>query len=240
MTSMCPRVAFTALVVLLSTGSIASAHSEPPFDLREVTNQSDVVVLGTIVDLADLGETVLRGNNWAHLIGGHIAVHQVFKGHVAANAVPFRSLVWTVHLNSIAKNTHGVVFLKRTPFNLEFVSPAYPMLATVPIPLVASRDAYEAVLESLTAVLRYAVPPVAADNELLKLVWNAVLTRRPADILAIMRRGLDARDPTVRFNCVRMLLRVTGAPFVSAEDFRADEATYRAKAIFVLSQAGQP
>jgi len=104
------------LVMLLSTGSIASAHSEPPFDLRDLTHQSDVVVLGTIVDVADFGETVLPGNNRARAIGGHIAVHQVLKGYVAADAVPFRSLVWTAHLNYIARNTHGVVFLKRTPF----------------------------------------------------------------------------------------------------------------------------
>ena len=226
--------------MLLSTPVLVSAEIEPFLDVRDLTNQSDVVVLGRIVDLADFGETVLPGNNWAHVMGGHIAVYQVLKGHVAADAVPFRSVVWTSHLNRIARNTYGVVFLKRMRFALEFVSPVYPMVTTVPVPLLASRDPFEAVLESLSAVLRAASPPLRADNELLKLVWDAVVTRQPGDILPIMRRAVDDRNPTVRFNAVRLLLRIPGGTFVGPDDFHKDEAPYRARAIFVLSAAGQP
>lgn len=238
--SMRARVVVSLLVMLLSASSIVSAETEPFLDVRALTNQADLVVLGTIVDLADCGGTVLPGNNWARVIGGHIAVHQVLKGYAAADAVPFRSVVWTSHLNYIARNTHGVVFLKRTPFALAFVSPVYPMVTTVPVPLVASVDPLGAALESLTAVLRADSPPLGADNELLKLVWDAVVRKLPGDILPIMRRAVDDRNPTVRFNAVRLLLRIPGGPFVGPDEFHKDEAPYRARAIFVLSAAGQP
>jgi hypothetical protein len=162
------------------------------------------------------------------------------KGYGPADTVPFRSAVWKSHLYHVARYTHGLAFFKRGPFGLEFVSPVYPILETESVPSVDRLDPFDAVLESLTAVLRADSPPSRPDNMLLTLVWDAVVRKQPGDILPVIRRAVDDQNPTVRFNAVRILFRITGWPMVSLDNFRKDEARYRSQAILVLFAAGQP
>ena len=146
-------------------GATLSAEPIPAIDLRNLVTEADLIVVGTVVEMTDLGATSLGGepDSNGRLVAGRILVRQVLKGTADGESVAYFSSIWwgAVQIGEFGANLDAVFLLKHRGDNIEFASSYYPSLRTVTGLRIKASNPLDAVIEAMAAVFRSTVASAA-------------------------------------------------------------------------------
>jgi hypothetical protein len=207
---------------LLALSSVVSAELTPARDIEQLVSDADIIVLGTIADVTDLGLSSIEGTvggSGARLVTGRIAIRQVLKGTVEnPKEVVFWGTVWNGPTArwALAPNQDSIVFLKHGASHTDFVSPYYPALTIVGRPRVAATDPLAGVTEAVAAALHMLQSSAEARRQ---AVYALKGLRMPAAV-AGLRAALHDRNRWTRLEAAAALLSINeieALPLVEAE-----------------------
>jgi len=203
------RAIVWATLLFFSLPFVTSAESVEVLDVNRLVADADVIILGTIRDVTDLGPVALEGRyppGGGRLITGEISVRQVLKGTVR-ETFNFWSPVWehVIPMGSLSRNTDVVMFIKRNSNgNNQFVSAYYPALRTLPGVQAQGSSTLDRVASAVAAVLHDAAAP--SQNKL-TAIWDLRDVSTPHAIEGL-HASLRDRDRTVQLEAAAGLLKI--------------------------------
>jgi hypothetical protein len=204
----------------------AGAAIVPAISLSNLVEQSDVVVMGTIGRVIDVGQTtVATANNTvlARRMIAEVHVDQILRGPMGLSMIRCQydvpgSMIGYRGLRSLS---YRLLFLKAEGDHFRFVSPFYPSVIATAGTLIEAERPLDRVLEAVAALLRSPNAPSASKREAIDTVWgvkSAVVTEGLRSVLHEEVRTAELR--TVQLSAAAALLAVgdvSALPIAEAE-----------------------
>ena len=178
----------------------------PVLDVPSLTQQSELVVVGKVESVRDLGPTTadIQGRSVAaHIIVCQMDVSGVLKG-VASSKLSIRYVLpdEPVGYGSVAASSYQIVFLRKDDGEYAFANPYHASLPAVPGTLVEAGD----VLSNITRQLGAVVQSTATLSDQKQLALYALSTIRTPQSTTLLREALKQKDSALRLNAAGFLL----------------------------------
>jgi hypothetical protein len=194
------------VIMLVSTGD---ATPVPTLNLAKLVEQADVVAMGTVLAISDVGSTSVGGANGAiqaRSMLGELQVDHVLKGPAEIGSLQFRFAQPDVFIGygGVGVDSYRMFFLKRSGGRYEFVSPYYPSVVALSGNVVTSGRALDKVVGGVASV----VESESASTELRReamYVLRGIAGPLPR---AAFRSALRSADPIVHLTAAAGLLLV--------------------------------
>jgi hypothetical protein len=209
------------VIVIVSTGD---ATPVPILNLAKLVEQADVVAMGTVLAISDVGSTSVGGANGAiqaRSMLGELQVDHVLKGPAEIGSLQFRFAQPDVFIGygGVGVDSYRMFFLKRNGGRYEFVSPYYPSVVALSGNVVTSGRALDKVVEAVASVVESESASVDLRREAIHVLWG-IAGPVPG---AAFRSALRNADPVVHLTAAAALLAVNDVTAVPI----AEEALLR-------------
>lgn len=196
-------------VLLFLNESTAIAIPVRSLNLPTLTRNADLIVVGQIVGVHEVGRTNINVNEQtvpARLMSVTVRVDRTIKGSLPRSAVSFTYLIPStpVGFGSIAPTQYGMFFLRRESVrSYAVLDPYYPFVTAIPDGSVVKGSDLERVAAEVINVL--ASPSVSPDlrREALS-VLESVVTEK---VTAALHRTARESDTVLSLEAIGMLLR---------------------------------
>lgn len=192
---------------VLAVTSLVSAAPVPHLALGELVQMADIVVAGTVTDVAEKGAVALSTANGtvpARLMTGALSVDVVLKGSVQSSSLDFQFSIPDVPIGfaGIQLDVYRVFFLKLAGTTYELASPYRPSIVGVRSRAVRSSETIDKVLEMVAAVLR----TDTTDDEMKLEACHALWGNTSAEAVTGLRAALKSRNQSVALTAAAALL----------------------------------
>lgn len=194
--------------LLFAIVSVSSNAAPPVPQLRvaELVEASDIIAVGTILTIADVGPssvTTAGGVVSARQILATLATDRVLKGR-AATSLEFQLVLPDAGIGygGVAAGDYRMFLLKGSGEPYQLVSPYYPSLAAVRGPSPVAGTALDRVFESLSEVANATNEPETNRQSAIFALWGAT-SRFATDGLMV---ALDDHAPAIRAGAAASLL----------------------------------
>jgi hypothetical protein len=192
--------------LLISWQSLATPI--PPLSVPELVKNADLILVGEVVAIRDLGAgrlTLESGEKTGRLMRGEVRADEVLKGPADLQTVEFR-FFWAdepIGYSGVQLGWYRIILLKKVGSHYEFADPYHPSL-------VAARGAAETepgdALERVTARIgRVLRSSEASSHQKREAIW-ALSTVKTESATLILRSALTQKDPAVRLGAAGALL----------------------------------
>lgn len=183
----------------------------PTLDIAVLVAKSDVVVIGTVNILGDLGPTSVELPNGvvpARMVGGSVDVDEVVKGPAGLATLRFQHVVpdTPIGFRTPTPESYRVIFLKRrsdSTNEYELTSPYHPSVVAIPGTRLRSEDATDRVLEAVERVLT----SPKASSMLKREAINVFFSNTSAIPRAGLKSALQDSDPSIQLSAAAALLK---------------------------------
>jgi hypothetical protein len=204
------QLLFFPLLVCVFTliGIYARAVGVSALDLDALTADSDVIVVGPVISVHEVGATrvtVFSQEYPARTLTGMVHVDRVLKGALPSDFVSFRFYVpeTFVGWQSVTANTYAAFFLKTgANGDLEFANPYYPSVPALPGTTVKGSTTIDQVLETVQAVI---TAPHGTLNQRMTALQFISYSRTPTST-AVLRSDLSHPEEFVRLEAATALV----------------------------------
>jgi HEAT repeat protein len=190
----------------VGVATVAMATPVPQFRVADIVKDSDVIAIGVVVSVANLGPTSIVTPNGA--ISGRqmvatLVTDQMIKGPGKSSlqfefAVPDAAIGY----GGVEAGDVRMFFLKGRGEPYQLVSPHYPSLVAVRGIRLTARGELERVVEALGAVVTSSAEPEAARQSAIYALWGTKI-RFGTDALA---SALADATPATRLTAAAALL----------------------------------
>ena len=198
-----------ALIWLLALASSKPAIGVPVpvFDLHQLIQKADVIVVGTVARVHTVGPADADtpvGNVHGTLMLADVTVEAALKGDPGSKTVECRFLLPSAPMGyrSLAEGKYRIVFLKRDSTGYVLADPYNPYLVAVPTPGLHASNELDGVVAVLAAVISAATTDVNDKREAIRALSQAATP----EALAVLRSSLDAPDQAVALNAAAGLV----------------------------------
>jgi hypothetical protein len=185
---------------------MASAAPIQAFDLRSLAMGADVIVIGTVVSIADNGPTLIPTSVGAmparRMVADVIIDNVVWGQDTSSIRFAFASPQGRIGYEPIVENRYRLFFLKRVDTEYQLVDPYHASVAAVPGTHLTLGNPLDRVLEALCHVLRSRNSSIDVKREAISQLRDM----RQSFVVTSLRSGLkdDTRD--VRMATAAVLL----------------------------------
>lgn len=200
---LCLCLCFIACFVVVNAAPI------PVLDLGELTKRADIVAIGTVVSMSDLGpisRDATIGRISARRMAAQLLIDQIIKGP-QLTSVQFQFALADAPgaaLGAVDAGSYRMFFLKRQSDRFELADPYYPSLVASPGHQSTSATAYEKVLEAVAFVVGAGPASARQKREAIDALWGI---RHPTSISAL-RAALNDGDSNIRLSAAAALLKI--------------------------------
>lgn len=200
------RIRGLAFIILLFS-VLGSSRPGPILDVDELTKKADLIVVGQVTSVREIGKEVLQTENErvpVRIMLGELRVDRVLKGTSDPPSLRFRFLLPEIFIgwSGVDPLSYRLFFLKVSAGELEFLSPYYPSLVAVPGVPVEGSSAVERVVGQLGAVL---LSPITSTGQKQEAIYPLSRTKSPA-ATEVLRSGLREKDVIVQLSVTAALL----------------------------------
>lgn len=204
----------THIVVVLTLASAAGAAVAPVpvIDIRVLTADADVVVIGAVesvqyqeFDVLTMPGGRTMGVRWMR---ARIRVDQILKGEPTVPALEALEVRFAIdvpqggYLGWLAEGTYQIVFLKLGTEGYEFASVYHPSVAAWPAVRAEGTDPEERVIRALASVLLSSAAPPGLKRSTIHVLWD--IDHPP--VVDALRVALGEDDPVVSLTAAAALL----------------------------------
>jgi len=178
----------------ISIASVAGAALVPTINITKLVDNADVIVMGTVVRITDMGPTsVATFNNpvAGRMMSGEMLVDQVLGGPTTLSSVQFQFSVPSVAIGyrGVRSSSYRILFLKRNGEHYEFVSPYYPSVVAIAGSRIQSERPLDKVLEVIASVLRSPDASEAQKREAIDTLWGVNNALATSGLRSMLQQG---------------------------------------------------
>ena len=223
----------------------AAAVPVPVFHIGALVRGADVVAMGTVVGVTDMGAITVDVTH-GYRTSGHrksaaLVIDQVLKGDSSLKSIQLRFIDTDefVGYRDVVQGQYGVFLLKQRDDYYEFVSSYYPFITAL-AGTVVSGGAIDGIVEASAAILRSRDASTGLKGEAIGVLGQVDL--KSAGSMAALTFALGDRSEAVRGVALGALLRAgdsNALAMAEAALLRPDAQTspeLRRRLLIVISQ----
>jgi hypothetical protein len=200
------RAAWRTVLLVMLLASSAGSIPVPLLDLDDLTNRADLIVLGQVVSLREVGVETIEASGVkvdAAILRGEIRADRVLKGP-STSRVAFRhwSPVKPVGYRNVQPTVYRIYFLRAIDKGYVFVSPYHPSVVANPGIPSHGETVIDAVVNQVAGVL---LSSAASATERMESVYVLSRTKSTA-ALEPLRASLATEDRALRLSVASALL----------------------------------
>jgi len=194
---------------LVACLTVVSAAPIPILNIEELTKRADVVAVGTVTAISELGrisQSATTGQVAGRRMAAQLLIDQVVKGP-QLTSLQFQFALADVPgaaLGVVDAGSYRMFFLKRQSDRFELADPYYPSLVASQGHQSTSATAYEKVLEEVAFVVGAGQALAHQKREAIDTLWGI---RHPVSTSAL-RAALKDGDSNIRLSAAAALLKI--------------------------------